>query len=99
LALSDRLTENTGSSAIALKSDDSKAIFAWAMYDWANSAFATTVMAAFFPIFFKKFWSLGTDPVVSTAKLGMVNSLAGIVVALSAPLLGAVASCSLSMSG
>jgi len=32
---------------------DKKAVFGWAMYDWANSAFATTVMAAFFPIFFK----------------------------------------------
>ena len=26
-----------------------KPIIAWALYDWANSAFATTVMAAFFP--------------------------------------------------
>ena len=29
-------------------------VVAWALYDWANSAFATTVMAAFFPIFFKQ---------------------------------------------
>jgi len=27
-------------------------VFAWATYDWANSAFATTVMAGFFPVFF-----------------------------------------------
>ena len=38
---------------------DKKAIWGWAMYDWANSAFATTVMAGFFPLFFKKYWSLG----------------------------------------
>ena len=74
-----------------MKRDDRKSIFAWAMYDWANSAFATTVMAAFFPIFFKQFWSLGTDPVDSTAKLAMANSLAGIIIALSAPVLGAIA--------
>ncbi len=29
----------------------------WAFYDWANSAFATTVMAGFFPIFFKSYWA------------------------------------------
>ena len=30
--------------------DDNKSIWCWAMYDWANSAFATTVMAGFFPL-------------------------------------------------
>ena len=61
------------------------------MYDWANSAFATSVMAGFFPIFFKQYWSVGADPVVSTARLGLANSIAGIVVALLAPILGAIA--------
>ncbi len=61
------------------------------MYDWANSAFATTVMAGFFPIFFKQFWSYGTDVNVSTAKLGFGNSIASLLVALMAPLLGAIA--------
>jgi UMF1 family MFS transporter len=30
---------------------------AWAFYDWANSAFATAVMAGFFPLFFKEYWA------------------------------------------
>jgi len=30
-----------------------KAIRAWCLYDWANSAFATTVMAAMLPIYFR----------------------------------------------
>lgn len=68
-----------------------KGIVSWAMYDWANSAFATTIMAGFFPIFFKQFWSTGVDPTFSTARLGAANSLAGIIVALSAPVLGAIA--------
>lgn len=68
-----------------------KAIFGWALYDWANSAFATTVIAGFFPVFFKQFWSAGTDPTMSTARLGLANSIAGILVALSAPVLGAIA--------
>lgn len=66
-------------------------IVSWALYDWANSAFATTIMAGFFPIFFKQFWSCEVDPTISTARLGMANSLAGIVIALSAPILGAIA--------
>lgn len=71
--------------------DDKKAIFGWSMYDWANSAFATTVMAGFFPIFFKQFWSVGAETTVSTARLGLANSIASITVALSAPILGAIA--------
>ncbi|KPK01151.1 MAG: MFS transporter [Nitrospira bacterium SG8_35_4] len=68
-----------------------KALFSWALYDWANSAFATTVIAGFFPIFFKQYWSLGSDTSVSTARLGIANSIAGIIVALAAPLLGSIA--------
>jgi len=68
-----------------------KSIWGWAMYDWANSAFATTVMAGFFPIFFKKYWSFGTDVNQSTAMLGFGNSLASLFVALMAPFLGAIA--------
>lgn len=68
-----------------------KAVIGWALYDWANSAFATTVMAGFFPIFFKTYWSAGVDPTVSTARLGLANSLAGLLVALAAPILGAIA--------
>ncbi|MCU0758158.1 MAG: MFS transporter [Steroidobacteraceae bacterium] len=66
-------------------------VLAWALYDWANSAFATTVMAGFFPAFFQRFWSLGVDPTVSTSRLGLANGLAGFVVAALAPVLGAIA--------
>ena len=70
---------------------DKKAVWGWAMYDWANSAFATTVMAGFFPIFFKQYWSHGVDVNMSTAQLGFGNSLASLFVALMAPVLGAIA--------
>lgn len=63
----------------------------WALYDWANSAFATTVMAGFVPVFNKDFWSSGDAPEVSTFRLSMANATAGIVVALLAPALGAIA--------
>ena len=68
-----------------------KAIWGWALYDWANSAFATTVMAGFFPVFFKVFWSHGANVNVSTARLGLGNALASLIVALMAPILGAAA--------
>ena len=61
------------------------------MYDWANSAFSTTVMAGFFPIFFEKYWSNPDDVIQSTYQLGWANSLASIVVAALAPFLGAIA--------
>jgi MFS transporter, UMF1 family len=63
----------------------------WALYDWANSAFATTVMAGFFPVFFSQYWSAGADSAVTTARLGWANSAAGLAIALLAPLLGAIA--------
>lgn len=68
-----------------------KKIVSWALYDWANSAFATTVMAGFFPVFFKQYWSAGRQVAVSTFHLGAANSAASIVIALLAPILGAIA--------
>ena len=68
-----------------------KRIYSWALYDWANSAYATTVMAGFFPLFFKAFYSADTDATISTAQLGVANALSSIVVVLMAPLLGAIA--------
>jgi UMF1 family MFS transporter len=70
---------------------EKKTVWGWAMYDWANSAFATTVMAGFFPVFFKKYWSYGVDVNMSTAQLGFGNSIASLLVALMAPVLGAIA--------
>ena len=71
--------------------DQNKKVWAWSMYDWANSAFSTTVMAGFFPIFFEKYWSNPDDVIQSTYQLGWANSLASIVVAALAPFLGAIA--------
>lgn len=71
--------------------DSRRSIVSWALYDWANSAFATTVMAAFFSIFFSSYWSLDQDSSVTTFWLGIANSLESLVVAILAPVLGAVA--------
>ncbi len=71
--------------------NNSRAKISWIMYDWANSAFALTVMAAFFPGFFKGFWSFGVDATISTARLGLGNAAAGLIVAVLSPVLGALA--------
>jgi UMF1 family MFS transporter len=65
--------------------DDRKQIRSWVMYDWANSAFATTIMAAVMPIYFVKAIG-GTD-----AQWGFTQTAAALVIALLSPLLGAMA--------
>ncbi|HSH40576.1 MAG TPA: MFS transporter [Arenicellales bacterium] len=70
---------------------NSRKIWSWAFYDWANSAFATTVIAGFFPIFFKEYWSVGVPATESTFRLGVANSLSSLLVLAMAPVLGAIA--------
>ncbi|MFL2705939.1 MAG: MFS transporter [Gammaproteobacteria bacterium] len=68
-----------------------KSAWSWALYDWANSAFATTIMAGFFPIFFKSYWASDLSDAESTFAIGSVNSIVGLLIAFSAPVLGALA--------
>ncbi len=68
-----------------------RGVWSWALYDWANSAFATTVMAGFFPVLFKQYWNTGVSVTESTFRLGLVSSLASLLVVLMAPVLGAIA--------
>ena len=71
--------------------DQRKTIWSWALYDWANSAYVTIIMAGYFPVFFKLYWSAGVDATVSTAQLGLANSLSGLILGIMAPVLGAIA--------
>ena len=68
-----------------------KSVWGWALYDWGNSAYSTAVMAGFFPIFFKQYWSEGSDVNESTFYLGIANFASSLVIVLLAPLLGAMA--------
>jgi MFS transporter, UMF1 family len=68
-----------------------KKVFAWALYDWANSSFATTVMVVFFPLFFKQYLTAGQAATTSTFWLGMANGTSSFVLAVLAPWLGALA--------
>lgn len=63
----------------------------WAFYDWANSAFATTVMAGFFPLFFAQYWAGDLAAGERTFWLGIASSVSSIIVMILAPLLGGLA--------
>jgi UMF1 family MFS transporter len=66
-------------------------VISWAMYDWANSSFATTVMVVFFPLFFKQYLAVGEAATVSTIRLALANGISSFVLAVLAPWLGAMA--------
>ncbi len=68
-----------------------RAQWSWALYDWANSAFATTVMGVFFPIMFKSYWCIDATVAQSTWRLGAVSSASSLAVAVLSPILGAIA--------
>jgi len=67
-------------------------IRAWCMYDWANSAFVTTITAAMFPPFYRSLvTAAGLGESTATAYWGYTASVALLLIALIAPVLGAVA--------
>jgi len=67
------------------------AIRAWTMYDWANSSFATTMMAAVLPVFFATLGNPGDSPAMMTSRWGFTTALAALIAAVISPLLGAIA--------
>ena len=68
-----------------------KRVWSWALYDWANSAFATVVIAGFFPVVFKQYWSSTLSADQSTFWLGVANSSSSLAIVVLAPLLGSIA--------
>jgi len=68
-----------------------KIILSWCMYDWANSAFATTIMAAVLPFFYSSVAGANLPKTTATSYWGYTNTIAMLIVAFSAPLLGALA--------
>ena len=64
---------------------------AWAMYDWANSAFQTTIIAAVFPIYYQKVAAAGQPEAAAMSRFAWATTLAILIVAIVAPVLGAVA--------
>src|SRR6185436_20025684 len=64
---------------------------AWAMYDWANSAFQSTVITAVFPPFFSAVAAARLPPAVATARFAWATTIAVTITAVLGPILGAIA--------
>ena len=64
---------------------------AWAFYDWANSAFALSVLAVLFPLVLGNYWSAGDGGAVVTVRLGWITFAASVIVCITAPIFGTIA--------
>lgn len=64
---------------------------AWAVYDWANSAFALSIMAVLYPLFLGSYWSDGAAGSSVTSRLAWITAAANAIVAILAPVLGTIA--------
>ena len=64
---------------------------AWAFYDWANSTYFTVVITAVFPAFYGTYASAGLDPAQATARFSAITTLSVGLIAVTAPILGAIA--------
>ncbi len=66
-------------------------IRAWTMYDWANSSFATTMMAAVLPVYYATLGAATDSPAMMTSRWGFTTAIAALIAAVISPLLGAIA--------
>src|SRR5260370_24389148 len=70
---------------------------AWAMYDWANSAMVTTIIAAVFPIYFSQVGGVGLRPdpvgskVLATQYLTIATTVGMVLIAVLSPIVGTIA--------
>lgn len=87
------MSESAGERNATTKQKDRLGpIVSWSLYDFANSAYATSVMAILFPAMFKQYWNPSdVDATVSTFRLSLATSGSGLAVAVLAPVLGAIA--------
>ena len=61
------------------------------MYDWANSAFQTTIIAGVFPIYFKQVAAAGMPEHLQDSRYLWATTIAIVIMAVIAPILGAIA--------
>ena len=73
-----------------LKSNLNKEKVSWIFYDFGNSAYATTVIAAFFPLFYEAYWSAGLEELQSTQYLAFALTIINLIILISAPIIGAI---------
>ena len=64
---------------------------AWALYDWAASAYALCILAGFFPIFFQSYWAEAMPAAQETFWYGILVAVASLAGAILAPFIGTLA--------
>src|SRR6188472_3066834 len=87
----DPQVETRGKGWLASLGLDRPELRAWAMYDWANSAMVTTIIAAVFPIYFSGVAGANLDPEVATRRFALASTLGMVIIAILAPVLGTIA--------
>lgn len=70
---------------------DRKAVRAWILYDWANSAYVTTMMAAVLPIYFVGVPGAKIGATAAASVWAYTQSAAMLLLVVLSPILGAVA--------
>ena len=66
-----------------------KQIISWSLYDWANSAFGTIILTFVYSVYFTK--SVAPDETLGSTWWSYAIAASGLIVALLAPVLGAIA--------
>jgi MFS transporter, UMF1 family len=80
-----------------MRKNNSKTIFGWCMYDWANSAYSTTVAAGLLPVYFATVvvgsdgFTIGGTTFSATTLWGIIVGMAALTTFLVTPVLGAIA--------
>ncbi len=64
---------------------------AWASYDWANSAYFTTIVTAVFPAFYATYAAAGLEPAQATTRFAAMTTASVALIAVLSPILGAIA--------
>ena len=67
-----------------------RTVKSWIAYDAGNSAFATTVVAAFFPIFYLEFWASNLPKIEASIYLNWTLVVCNVSILLSGPVIGAI---------
>jgi UMF1 family MFS transporter len=67
-----------------------RTVKSWIAYDAGNSAFATTVVAAFFPIFYLEFWASNLPKIEASIYLNWTLVICNVSILISGPVIGAI---------
>lgn len=83
------MSDVTGTASPPDRALSPSAVIGWCFYDWANSAFPTVITTFVFAAYFTK--AVAADPISGTEHWGYAISVSALLVALTGPVLGAIA--------